>query len=574
MRMDMQRDSNLASLRDAVFFILFFRWWRSPSLAQPPAKFWHPSGMKRAQGRRALTCPQAPAKIWQASGVRHAAFVVALALGGGASANIAPAPLFRDNAVLQRDKPVAVWGRAEPGERVVVSFRSQEHETVADNLGRWRVTLDAMPACAEGASLVMRGNNTVTAANVLVGEVWLCSGQSNMEWMVKQSLNFGAESAAAKYPLIRHFWIPPVSSAFPRDEAQGAWAVCSPGTVGDFTAVGYFFGRELFKELKVPVGLVHSSWGGTMIEAWMSEEALRAEPAWPAISKRWRETAAAYPARLARYSSEMDAWTKEQAAAKRAGAPFTREKPREPDGAPGGRAQPAAIYNAMIAPLIPYGLRGVIWYQGEANATRYAEYRALFPAMIRQWRADFGQGDVPFYYAQLANYERGTEWAFQREAQQCALKLPATGQAVTIDIGESKSIHPKNKQEVGRRLALNALAKTHGRDVEYSGPEYAGVSREKGKEGNALRVSFTHAAGLRTRTGTRDAALPGFEIAGVDRKFRPAVARIEGETVVVSAPGVSEPVAVRYAWAPDPAVSLYNGAGLPAAPFRSDDWER
>ncbi|MDR2675609.1 MAG: sialate O-acetylesterase, partial [Opitutaceae bacterium] len=324
---------------------------------------------------------------------------------------------------------------------------------------------------------------------------------------------------------------------------------------------------ELFKALNVPVGLLNSSWGGTQIESWMSPQALAADPSWPEIGKRWQNEMKAYPAKLAKYETDIRQWKKARAAARKEGAKFTDRAPRKPEGITGSRLQPAALYNAMIVPFLPAAIRGVIWYQGETNDARPAEYRTLFPAMIRQWRADFGQGDFPFYYVQLANFERGNgrSWALQREAQECALKLPATGQAVTIDIGEGNDIHPKNKQEAGRRLALNALANTYKLGGEFSGPMFDGISKEKG----ALRVKFSHAAGLKTK----DPSMPGFVIAGDDKKFVSAEARIDGGTVVVSAVAVKDPVAVRYAWANDPPAPLYNAANLPAPPFRSDDWD-
>jgi sialate O-acetylesterase len=491
-----------------------------------------------------------------------ALFALAAATAG---ADVVFAPFFRDNAVLQREKPVPVWGRADPGEKITVTFRSQAAAATADDQGRWRVTLAPMPANSTPAELVAKGKNTVTARNILVGEVWLCSGQSNMAMTVNRTLNADAEIAdAANYPLIRHFRTSLTAAALPADDVGGEWRVCGPATAGGFSAAAYYFGRELFKTLNVPIGLLNSSWGGTQIESWMSPPALAADPNWPGIAKRWQDEMQAYPAKAAKYEADIDTWNKEAVAAKKAGEKYTRTKPRQPEGI-GSRRQPAALYNAMIVPFLPAAIRGAIWYQGEANATRHAEYRTLFPAMIRQWRADFGQGDFPFYYVQLANFGRGATWAFQREAQECALKLPAAGQAVAIDIGESADIHPKNKQEVGRRLALNALANTYKLGGEFSGPMFDGVSGEKG----ALRVKFTHAAGLKTK----DPALPGFVIAGADKKFVPAQARIDGGTVVVSAGAVKAPVAVRYAWANDPPAPLYNAAGLPASPFRSDDWK-
>lgn len=493
-----------------------------------------------------------------------AAGLCSILIVANASAEVALAPLFRDNAVLQRDKPLPVWGRAKPGEKVTVSFRAQKVTGETDSQGCWRVTLAAMPTSAKPADMIVSGENILTVRNVLVGEVWLCSGQSNMAWLVKSSANPDGEANAANHPLIRHFKVPLVAENAPAEDCGGEWTVCSPQSVSEFSAVAYYFGRELHQKLGVPIGLINSSWGGTAIESWMNNQALAADPAGPKVAARWHEDLLSYPGRVETHEKALKKWEKDSAAAKKAGKKSPR-RPAGPEGA-GTRREPSSLYNAMIAPLLPYALRGVIWYQGEANAARYAEYRTLFPSMIKQWRADFRQGDMPFYYVQLAAFDNNAPWAFQREAQQCALKLPATGEAVAIDIGEAKNIHPKNKQEAGRRLALNALAGTYGKTVEFSGPVHAGITKEK----NALRVKFTHAAGLKTK----DAAMPGFEIAGPDRVFVSAIARIEGESVIVSAPGIANPVAVRYAWASNPPAPLYNSADLPASPFRSDDWEK
>ncbi|MDF9832017.1 sialate O-acetylesterase [Ereboglobus sp. PH5-5] len=481
-----------------------------------------------------------------------------------ATADVVFAPYFRDNAVLQRDKDVPVWGRADPGEKVTVTFQSQTVSATADDMGRWSVKLAPMPANATPASLVAKGKNTVTVGNVLVGEVWLCSGQSNMAWVVKPMNNAANEIAAANYPLIRHFKTKLVPSSTPADDAVGEWTVCSPETAGEFSATAFFFGRELFKKLNVPIGLLNSSWGGTQIEPWMSLQGLASDPAARAVFERWQDEVKSYPYRAEKYEKDSDQWKKNRDTAKKEGKNFTTAAPKKPEG-PTSRRAPCSLYNGMIAPFVPAAIRGVIWYQGEANASRYAEYRTLFPTMIRQWRADFQQGDIPFYYVQLANYARGNNWAFLREAQEYALKLPNTGQAVTIDIGASNDIHPRNKQDVGLRLALNAFAHTYKLGGEYSGPMFAGVSKENG----ALRVKFDHAAGLKSK----DPNLPGFVIAGADKRFFPAQARIEGETIVVSSERVKDPVAVRYAWDNDPPAPLYNGADLPASPFRSDDWK-
>jgi sialate O-acetylesterase len=485
-----------------------------------------------------------------------------------AFADVTLAPLFRDGAVLQRDQPLPVWGRAVAGEKVRVQFHGQSLATAAAADGHWRVTLKAEPASAQASELTVTGANTVRVRDVLVGDVWLCGGQSNMEFRLAQANNAEAEIAAAKFPLIRHFKIPHTVAEAPADDCAGQWVVCSPATAGDFTAIGFFFARDLSQRLGVPVGLVNSNWGGTQIESWMSDAALKADPAANEIFARWQKVLADYPGKVAAHEKAVAKWEEDAAAAKATGKPFARRKPIAPEG-PGSRWQPSGMYHAMIAPLEPAALRGVLWYQGEANGSRAPEYRTLFPGLIRQWRADFGQPNLPFYFVQLANLTRAVdktdqEWPLLREAQTMALALPATGMAVTIDIGDPTNIHPKNKQEVGRRLALVARARIFGEKIEFSGPMFAAAKAD----GGALRVTFTHAAGLKPVSG----ALDGFEVAGDDRKFVPAVARPESGAVIVSAAAVTAPVAVRYGWHNNPVASLVNADGLPASPFRSYTW--
>lgn len=490
--------------------------------------------------------------------------------GGSAFADITLAPLFRHGAVLQRGQPVVVWGRAAAAERVEVKFADQTHSVITPADGRWRVTLKPLRASAQPAELIASGANTVRVRDVLVGDVWLCSGQSNMAWSVRNSMDAEREIAAANFPLIRHFKVESTPAERPAEEVGGSWTACSPETVGNFSAVAYFFARDLHRSLDVPIGLVNSSWGGTQIEAWMSEAALCADPAAKEIYARWETRLAEYPAKVKDHSAAMEKWKANQTAAQAAGKKFARKAPAKPEG-PGSRWRPAALYNGMVSPLVPYALRGAIWYQGETNASRHFEYGSLFTAMIEQWRADFGQ-PLPFYFVQLANFESrggntGDVWAYLREAQAEALALPATGMVVTIDIGDPKNIHPVNKQEVGRRLALHARKKLFQEKLEASGPVFVAAKRE----GSALRVSLKHAAGLRLEPATDDGRV-SFEIAGENRVFLPAMARIVGKNLLVSAEGVTQPVAVRYAWRNSPDARLFNRAGLPAAPFRSDDW--
>jgi sialate O-acetylesterase len=407
--------------------------------------------------------------------------------------------------------------------------------------------------------------------DVLVGDVWLCSGQSNMGFVVRNAKDAEREMAAADFPQIRQFKVPTVVAERPANDVSGSWTACSPATVGNFSAVAYFFARDLHQRLHVPIGIINSSWGGTQIEGWMSEPTLRADPAWKEIEARWQKLLADFPAAQQKHEEAVAKWNADEAAAKAAGKPFKKGKPRAPEG-PGSRWMPAGMYNAMIAPLVPYGLRGAIWYQGENNAPRHAEYASLFTALIKQWRQDFGQPTLPFYFVQLANFESGAGntgdvWAYEREAQAKALALPQTGMAVTIDVGEPKDIHPKNKQEVGRRLALHARAQLFGEKIETDGPTFRAAKRE----GNAMRVMLSHSVGLKLELAKEDGRV-SFEIAGADRKFVPATARVDGRALIISAESVPEPVAVRYAWRNSPDARLFNGAGLPAAPFRSDRW--
>jgi sialate O-acetylesterase len=512
------------------------------------------------------------------------------------AADVTPAPLFSDGAVLQRDKPIPIWGTGDVGEKVTVTFAGQQREATTGPDGRWIAYLDPLPTNATGADLVIAGKNTLTLRDIVVGEVWLCSGQSNMEWPVSRAANADAEIAAAAFPLLRHVRIEPTVAETPADTVKtGGWQAANPGTVGGFTAVGYFFARDLHQRLGVPIGLIHSSWGGTPIEAWMSPAALAGNPAFAVVSERWRQELAEYPARAAAYEDELAAWTRAEAEAKAATAArplvapknrngarpdpaalhaeWLRQNPRpRPPRGPGHPATPAGLFNGMINPLLPYALRGTIWYQGESNASRASEYEALFAALITAWRAHFAQGEFPFYWVNLAGYavpsdgnERGRTFAQLREAQTRTLALANTGQAIAIDLGDAKNIHPTNKQEVGRRLALLARNRDYDIVSDDTGPTFVSATRE----GNALRVRFQHATGGLVAHNRPVGAL---EIAGEDRVFRPAEGRIERESLRVWSPQVPEPVAVRYAWTNFPDANLYNGAGLPAVPFRSDTW--
>ena len=486
--------------------------------------------------------------------------------------------------VLQRDKPVPVWGKADPGEKVAVGFAEQEKSTTADENGSWQVSLDPLPANKTPQSLVVSGKNKLTLQNVLVGEVWLCSGQSNMEWVVDKCANPEEEKAAANFPEIRHFKVPRASSAFPQADTKGNWQVCSPTTVGGFSAAAYYFARELFQKLDVPIGLLHSSWGGTSIEVWMSPESVATVPELAELQAKVLSQSSLSPEgkkRHEEYLAELKKWTAATEVALAKNQPLT-EPPSVPWPA-WENPQPTQLYKGMIHPLAPFAMRGAIWYQGESNGSDDAIYLNKLQALINGWRAKWNQGDFPFYIVQISNFERknddGKTWSKVREAQMNALSsIPNTGLAVTIDIGESKDIHPKNKQDIGRRLALWALAGPYGKDIDPSGPLYKSHSVENGK----IRVTFNHAkAGL--MLGTKKGLSPvendstgklkWIEIAGEDRVFKPADATLEGSELVISSPEVPAPIAVRYAFNQDPAgANLYNKAGLPASPFRTDLW--
>ncbi len=485
-------------------------------------------------------------------------------------ADLVPNPLFSDNAVLQQGAEVPVWGSAASGEKVTVSFAGQKLSTVARE-GRWMIRLAPMTATFEPRTMTISGSNTVTFTNVLVGEVWICSGQSNMERELgprirqKPIINWEKEAASANYPAIRQFYVPHTVSTNPITTLSGSWQVCSPETVASFTAVGYFFGRDLYRDLHVPVGLIHSSWGGTPAEAWTRHEVFSSDPALAGVLKAEAEAVATYPDRLAKFRAEEPELRRQfeaVAAQRRAEGKLPPPPPAAPPDPVRNQRSPSVLYNGMIHPLIPYAMRGVIWYQGESNRERPQEYRSLFPAMIADWRTQWGIGDFPFLFVQVAPYHQMPPGI--REAQLMSLKRATnTAMTVTMDCGDTADIHPADKEPVGSRLALAARALAYGQGIEYSGPLF----REARTEGNSMVISFSHAGmGLVAKGGS----LKGFAIAGSDGNFVPANAEIRGDTVVVSSPGVPLPVAVRYGWENAPEVNLFNRAGLPASPFRTD----
>jgi sialate O-acetylesterase len=624
-----------------------------------------------------------------------------------AFANVHLPKIFGDNMVLQRNKPIPVWGWADANETIVIQFNQQTKSVRADKNGHWMIKLDDEVAGGP-YELFVKGNNSIAFNNVLIGEVWICSGQSNMEMPIEgwgKINNYTQEIKNANYPQIRHIKIPNSISSIPEEDIKnGEWKICSPETAGDFTAVGYFFARELYNQLKIPVGLINTSWGGTHVETWTSREALENSDefknmiagmpnlnldslakvskeaarkkiealqgsfdnddsgkwkdieidndSWPkmGLPGLWEDrqladvdgvvwfrktiTLSAEDAGKAGIlelamiddndityvngvrAGSTDAWNVKRkynvpAGILKAGKNiiavrvedtgggggiygdstdmkltvnnhtialagdwlFRVESVTGNAGSIGPNSYPALLFNAMINPLIPYAIKGVIWYQGEANADRAYQYRKAFPLMITDWRQHWSEGDFPFYFVQLASFNsdngnsaKGSTWAELREAQTSALSLPNTGMAVTTDIGDAKDIHPKNKQDVGKRLAAIALHNVYKKEIVYSGPMYKSME----VDGNKITIYFTN-----TGTGLMGKGeLKGFEIAGADKKFYPAIAAIKDDQVVVHSENVNNPVAVRFGWADDAgADNLYNKEGFPASPFRTDNWK-
>ena len=507
--------------------------------------------------------------------MQRAALLPLLLISASVFADVKLPAIISDNMALQRGMNAPIWGWADPGEKVTVTINGVSKSAEAGADGKWLVKLDALTAGGP-FEMTVAGKNAITVKNVVVGEVWVCSGQSNMEFSTQGAKNFPEEKAAANYPMIRHFAVQKAVNDTPQTDCKGKWVECSPETVGGFTAVGYFFGRKLHEDLKVPVGLIHTSWGGTPAEAWTTVATMTADPDMKPMVDRYEQskvgdTPENFEKKMAEHNLRVEKWKVEAEKAKAEKKPVPRQ-PGAPQHAT-NQNSPGALYNAMIVPILPYGIAGATWYQGESNAGRAWQYRKLLPAMIADWRKAWGQGDFPFMIVQLANFmgkkaEPGESgWAELREAQTLtSINAPNTGLGLAIDIGDEKDIHPKNKQDVGLRLALQALKIAYKQDIPFSGPMFDSMA----VKGAAAHVKFKHVfGGLEAKGGD----LKGFAIAGEDKKFVWADAKIDGDSVVLSSEKVAVPVAVRYDWADNPDGNLYNKAGLPAVSFRTDTWK-
>ena len=479
--------------------------------------------------------------------------------------------VISNNMVLQKDIPLPIWGWAAAGEDVTVTLGESSKTTKADAAGKWKVVLPAVKTAGGTVEMTVKGKNEIKISNILIGEVWAGSGQSNMQWPVSASTNGAQEIADAKFPKIRLFIIPLVPAGTPSEHVNARWVECSPETVAGSSAVLYFFGREIHQKLDVPVGLITTAWGGTRIQPWIPPVGYTAIPELAGEKNEMLAMVNAYADQLANFAGSVKAYTKQLNEAKPGDT-----LPAVPQNLPGhplnNNYQHTGLYNGMIHAIVPFGIRGFLWYQGESNNGQGMHYFHLKRGLIEGWRAVWnqeGNRDFPFLFAQLAPFKYDgdpTRLAGIWEAQAATLSVKNTGMAVLTDITTLNDIHPPNKQDVGRRLALWALANTYGKaNLEFSGPLYKSVKID----GNKAIISFTHAAGLKAQDG-KD--LSWWSIAGDDKKFVKATAKIEGETVIVTAEGVSKPVAVRFGWHQLAEPNLANGAGLPASPFRTDTW--
>jgi sialate O-acetylesterase len=509
------------------------------------------------------------------------------------SAKITLPAIIGDNMVLQRGIKVHIWGWADPGEVINITFQGKKFQTEATKNGKWLLKLDVYAKGGPYEMQISSVQNTFTLKNILIGDVWLASGQSNMEFGIQTEKSGPTEIVNARDSMIRLFYVPMAFSIMPRENIDapassrnGKWIVCSPEAMTDtkfawhgFSAAGYYFAKEIRAHEKTPVGMIGSYKGGTPAQAWMSLEGLNQTPAFDTyvnahqkLVENLENARKDYPKKLAEYQEKI----------KKLDPGVSSSKPQPPMQPEGGYSAPSNLFNAMINPIIPFGIKGVIWYQGESNGDKLSqaiEYRQLFPRLISDWRKNWSQGNFPFLFVQLANYKKAARkpvegiWPWVREAQLKTLDMQATGMAVITDIGDSADIHPTNKKDVGLRLSLAARKTAYGEQLVYSGP----IFKRMKIKGNVIEISFNHVGtgliGRKPENNQTTDTLKGFGIAGADGKFVWADARIEGDKILVSSKEILNPVAVRYNWADNPLGTLYNKEGLPASPFRTDDFK-
>lgn len=498
-----------------------------------------------------------------------------------AFADVKLAGVFGDHMVLQRDQPVPIFGWSEPGDTITVTLGEKTATATANGNGRWLAKLDPLPAGGPH-KLTVKGKNTVVVNDVLVGEVWLCSGQSNMAMTVARSNDFEKEKTLANHPQIRMFKTAANARPHKQDDCKGDWKIASADTVGSFSATAWFFGRKLHKELDVPIGLINSSWGGTDIAAWTSKKVQLTNDVLAKKMAAFDENGKNYSVEKAeqQHKNALKRWQDRKAAGEKGG-----RRPRKQVDPMRNQNRPSNLFNGMIHPLIPYAIRGAIWYQGERNSKSIENgqlYAAQLKLMINDWRKRWNQGDFPFITVQLPNFHakqkqpvESTGWVMVRESELRSLQLKNTGIAVTTDVGMANDIHPKNKQVVGQRLALWALGTTYGKKIVYSGPlfSYHQYTASNGEKPGKIELSFDHVGDKLSTTSGK--FVTGFAIAGEDKVFHAARGNIvkAGSAVVVRSKDVPNPVAARYNWVDNPNGNLVNSAGLPASPFRTDSWE-
>jgi sialate O-acetylesterase len=509
--------------------------------------------------------------------MKHTPFLLtcALALPLAVRAELKLPSVISDHMVLQQKQSDPIWGWDAPGTKVTVTFAGQTKTAEADSSGKWTVKLDPMPANAKSQSMTIKGTDTKELQDILIGEVWMCSGQSNMGFSLGQDWNGDLECLASHHPDLRLFKLPLVGTQELKTDINAQWQETTPQNTPAFTAVGFMFGRYLHEILGVPVGLIENAWGGSSAEAWVRRSTLEGDPRFKDLIAQWKNTEATYdPAKIkAAYEAAVAKWKEGVSAAKAAGKPAP-PAPRPPQDAMAGQHRPGNIFAGMMYPTLGYAIKGVVWYQGESNAGRAWEYRSLFPFMIEQWRKEWKQGDFPFYWVQLADFKAeqpnpgDSDWAELREAQTLSMKLPNTGQCVITDLGEGKDIHPKNKHDVAARLVRWALVKDYGMKLPYHSPEFKSMEIK----GNKAIVTLDMFGSALRPFDVKEAV--GFAVCGADKVWHWATGTvIGGDKVEVSSDKVPQPVAVRYAWADNPVCNLFSNDGLPLTPFRTDDFE-